>query len=228
VRAPPLSLRQDPSKIPGRPGAVPARRGAISKGCAIGAGVVVLIVLVPVMLLWSGYNGLVGSQEDASQRWAQVENQYKRRYELIPNLVETVKGVADFEQSTLQAVTDARASVGRVQLPSDLPTDQESLNAYVRAQQGLGSALGRLFAVSENYPQLRATESFLDLQSQLEGTENRIAVAREDYTRAVAAYNKKVRRFPSNLVAALTGFEVLPQFTVPEEETAVPQVDFGK
>jgi len=228
VRASPPSLRHPSLRSPSPRSPARGRRGAISKGCAIGAAVVFLIVLVPALLLWSGYNGLVGTQEDASQRWAQVENQYKRRYDLIPNLVETVKGVADFEQSTLQAVTEARASVGRAQLPADLPTDQASLDAYVRAQQGLGAALGRLFAVAENYPQLRATESFRDLQSQLEGTENRITVAREDYTRAVATYNKKVRRFPSNLVAALTGFEALPQFTVPEAETAVPQVDFGK
>jgi LemA protein len=115
-----------------------------------------------------------------------------------------------------------------VQLPERLPTDQAQLDAYVRAQQGLGSALGRLFAVAENYPQLKATDAYRDLQSQLEGTENRIAVAREDYTRAVAEYNKRVRRFPSNLVAALTGFEKLPQFSVDEVETSVPQVDFGK
>jgi LemA protein len=190
------------------------------------------VVLVPLVLavlfLWGGYNGLVSAEEDTAQRWAQVENQYKRRYDLVPNLVETVKGAADFEQSTLTELTEARASVGRAQLPERLPTDQAQLDAYVRAQQGLGSALGRLFAVSENYPQLRATEAFRDLQSQLEGTENRITVAREDYTRAVADYNKRVRRFPTNLVAALTGFETLPQFSVDEIETTVPQVEFGK
>ena len=205
-----------------------ARRGAVSKGCAIGAAVVLVPLVLVVLFLWGGYNGLVSSQEDASQTWAQVENQYKRRYDLIPNLVETVQGARDFEQETLTAVTEARASVGRAQLPSELPTDQAQLNAYLRAQQGLGSALGRLFAVSENYPQLKATEAFRDLQSQLEGTENRIAVAREDYTRAVAEFNKKVRRFPTNLVATLTGFEKLPQFSVDEVETTTPPVDFGK
>jgi LemA protein len=215
-------LRLPPHRAPA------SRRGAVSKGCAIGAAVVLVPLVLAVLFLWGGYNGLVSAQEDTAQRWAQVENQYKRRYDLIPNLVETVQGAADFEQSTLTELTEARASVGRVQLPERLPTDQAQLDAYVRAQQGLGSALGRLFAVSENYPQLKATDAFRDLQSQLEGTENRIAVAREDYTRAVAEFNKKVRQFPSNLVAALTGFETLPQFSVDEVETTVPQVEFGK
>jgi len=210
------------------PSAPAARRGAVSKGCAIAAAIVLVPVLLAALYLWGGYNGLVSDQENARQKWAQVENQYKRRYDLIPNLVETVKGAAEFEQQTLTAVTEARASVGRVQLPADLPADQAQLDAYVRAQQGLGAALSRLFAVAENYPQLNATESFRDLQSQLEGTENRITVAREDYTRAVAQFNKRVRRFPTNLVASVTGFEVLPQFSIPAEETAVPKVDFGK
>ena len=220
--APRPSLLRSPAVAPR------LRRGAISKGCAIGAAVVLLPLVLAVLFLWGGYNGLVTAEEDASQKWAQVENQYKRRFELIDNLVATVQGAADFEKSTLTELTEARASVGRLQLPSELPTDEAQLNAYLRAQQGLGSALGRLLAVSENYPQLRATDAFRDLQSQLEGTENRIAVAREDYTRAVAEFNKKVRRFPTNLVAALTGFEKLPQFTVEEVETTVPKVDFGK
>jgi LemA protein len=204
-----------------------ARRGAIQKGCLLGLGCVVVIALIAAAGVGQ-YNSLVGSQENARQKWAEVENQYKRRYDLIPNLVETVKGAADFEQSTLTQVTEARASVGRAQLPADLPTDPAALDAYIRAQQSLGSALSRLMVVAENYPELKATESFRDLQSQLEGTENRITVAREDYTTAVQSYNTTVRSFPKNLLAGMFGFQVLPQFTIPVEETAAPKVDFGK
>jgi LemA protein len=205
-----------------------ARRGAIGRGCVIAGAVVLVPLLLIGMFLWSGYNGLVSTQEDARQAWAQVENQYKRRYDLVPNLVKTVEGAANFEKETITQVTEARASVGRVALPADLPTDQAQLDAYIKAQQGLGSALGRLFAVAENYPELKATEAFRDLQSQLEGTENRIAVAREDYTLKVATYNKRVRSFPSSLVASFTGFDVLPQFTIPAEETTVPKVEFNR
>ena len=215
--------------MPLRPAPSPAqnRRGAVSKGCLIALAAVLIPLAIVAMVLTGGYNGLVGTQEDAEQKWAQVENQYQRRFDLVPNLVNTVKGAADFEQETLTAVTDARASVGQVQLPSNLPTDQASLDAYVGAQRSLGSALGRLFAVSENYPTLRATEGFRDLQSQLEGTENRIAVARKDYTEAVAGFNKKVRRFPTNVIAGMFGFEKLPQFSVTEDVTQNPTVDFG-
>lgn len=205
----------------------PHRRGAVNKGCLIALAAVLVPLVILAMVFWGGYNGLVGTQEDAEQKWAQVENQYQRRFDLVPNLVNTVQGAADFEQETLQAVTDARASVGQVQLPDNLPTDQASLDAYVGAQRNLGSALGRLFAVSENYPQLRAVAGFQDLQSQLEGTENRIAVARKDYTEAVATFNKKVRRFPSNVIAGLFGFEKLPQFSVSEAVSQNPTVDFG-
>ncbi|NUP97881.1 MAG: LemA family protein [Planctomycetaceae bacterium] len=204
-----------------------SRRGAIGKGCLIGLGVVGALVLVAVMLLWSGYNSLVGTQEDSRQKWAQVENQYKRRFELVPNLVETVKGAANFEQQTITQVTEARASVGSVKMPSDLPTDQAQLDAYIKAQAQLGGALSRLMVVAEQYPQLKATENFRTLQDQLEGTENRIAVAREDYTKAVATYNKSVRSFPKNVLAGMFGFETLPQFTAPAEEQVVPKVDFG-
>jgi len=218
--------RMKTARMPTPPAPHPLRGGGIGVGAAVGLGLL-LLLLVFVGGFVASYNGLVKDQERAEQSWAEVENQYKRRYELIPNLVETVKGVAEFEQSTMTAVTEARASVGRAQLPSGLPTDQAQLNAYIQAQQSLGGAIGRLFAVSENYPQLRATESFLSLQDQLEGTENRIAVARNDYTQSVFAYNTSVRSFPRNVVAGLFGFEKLPQFTVAEEETAVPKVEFG-
>ena len=205
----------------------PRRGGGIGLGAALGIGFLVLLLVIGGVFA-SSYNGLVARQESVAQSWAEVENQYKRRYELIPNLVKTVKGVADFEQSTMLAVTEARASVGRAQLPSGLPTDQAQLDAYLEAQQSLGGAIGRLFAVSENYPQLRATESFLSLQDQLEGTENRIAVARTDYTQSVRAYNTGVRTFPRNLVAGMFGFEQVPQFTVAVAETVVPVVEFGE
>jgi len=193
----------------------PTRGGAIGKGCAIALGAAVLLVLLFGGILMSGYNGMVATQEGASQAWAQVENTYKRRYELIPNLVSTVKGAADFEKSTLTEITEARASVGKVQMPDQLPTDQAQLDAYMRAQQSLGGAVSRLLLVAENYPQLG-------------GTENRIAVARTDYTEAVRRYNTTIRTFPRVLFAAAFGFEKLPQFTIAVEETAVPVVDFGK
>ncbi len=202
------------------------RAGAVGRGCL--TGIVVAVVALGAIALGAGtYNSLVGGQEEARQKWANVDNYYKRRYDLIPNLVETVKGAADFEQDTLVAVTEARASVGRVQLPPDLPTDQAQLDQYIRAQQSLGSALSRLMVVAEQYPELEATEGFLALQDQLEGTENRITTAREDYTVAVQSYNTSVRSFPKNLLAGIFGFHPLPQLSATPEETTAPKVDFG-
>ena len=202
------------------------RRGAMSTGCGVLVGLGVVLVLVGLFLA-SAYNGLVSSQESVEGAWAEVQNQYKRRYDLIPQLVETVKGAADFEQETLTEVTEARARVGQVALPENLPTDQAQLDAYIRAQQGLGATLGRLFAVAENYPQLKATQGFLSLQDQLEGTENRIAVARRDYVQTVREFNTRVRTFPRNLIAGIFGFEELPQFSVDESMSEAPTIDFG-
>jgi LemA protein len=173
------------------------------------------------------YNGMVAERVSTEAAWSEIDNQYKRRLELIPNLVETVKGAADFEKSTLQAVTEARASVGRVQLPPGVPTDPKQLEAYMQAQQGLGSALGRLFAVAESYPQLTATKGFLSLQDQIEGTENRIAVARNGYIEAVRRYNTSLQTFPNNLLAGLFGFEPAAQLTAEPEARKAPKVDFG-
>lgn len=198
-------------------------RGAALKGLLV----VLLVLVIGGGCAASAYNGMVSAEETVSAKWGQVDNQYKRRYDLIPNLVETVKGAADFEQSTITAVTEARASVGRLQLPEGLPTDQAALDEYARAQSSLGGTLGRLFAVSENYPQLRASQNFLSLQDQLEGTENRIAVARADYVEAVQAFNTRVRKFPNSLFAGLFGFEKLPQFSTTAEESAPVKVDFG-
>ena len=206
------------------------RSGAISRGClvglALGGGLLLLLLIVGGAGV-SKFNQLKARRELVARAWAEIDNQYKRRFDLIPNLVATVEGAADFEKTTLQDVTEARASVGRAQLPTDLPTDPAQLDAYIKAQQSLSGALGRLMVVAENYPQLRATENFRSLQDQLEGTENRIATARRDYVDAVASYNTTVATFPGNIVAGFTGMEKLPQLTVPAEERAVPKVEFG-
>lgn len=199
----------------------------MQRGCLISIVVIVALLLLLGFGSVGTYNGLVTSQERISPCMAQVDNQYKRRYDLIPQLVETVKGAADFEQTTLQEVIDARASVGRVSLPEKLPEDPAALQAYLDAQSRLGSALGRLFAVSEAYPQLRATESFRDLQAQIEGTENRIAVARHDFIEAVRAYNTARRRFPGNLFASAFGFDEAAMAEPEPEVRETPVIDFG-
>jgi LemA protein len=173
------------------------------------------------------YNGLVASDESVTQAWANVETQYQRRSDLIPNLVSTVQGAADFESETLEAVTSARARATSITLQADDLSDPARLQSYMEAQSSLGSALGRLLAVAEAYPELRATEAFRDLQAQLEGTENRINQARRDYNAAVASFNVSVRRFPTNIVASLTGFERrVPIEADPGTEKA-PVVEFN-
>ena len=201
-------------------------RGAMRMGCLVAAAAVVLLVLIFGGLLVGRYNNLVNLDERAQAAWSEIDNQYKRRFDLIPQLVATVQGAADFEKSTLEAVTEARASVARVQLPPGAPTDPRQLEAYVQAQQGLGAALSRLFAVVESYPELKANQNFLSLQDQLEGTENRIAVARRDYIDAVRGYNAYLRRFPTNLVAGMFGFDAKPQLEIGEGERETPKVDF--
>ncbi|MFQ5720281.1 MAG: LemA family protein [Acidobacteriota bacterium] len=206
------------------------QRGSARTGCLIAGGSVLLVGLLIVMMFVGRYNSLVTLQEATEAAWSEIDNQYKRRFDLIPQLVATVKGSADFEKSTLEAVTEARASVGRAQLPPGLPSDPAQLQSYMAAQQGLGSALGRLFVVVERYPELKANQNFLSLQDQLEGTENRIAVARRDYIDAVRLFNTSVRSFPNNLVAGMYGFDKLPQMQFDEAERQTPQVefDFGK
>lgn len=206
------------------------QRGALKAGCLIAAGAVLLLALIAGGLFVGRYNSLVTLQEKTDAAWSEVSNQYKRRFDLVPQLVSTVQGAADFEKSTITEVTEARASVGRMQLPPGAPTDPAQLEAYMQAQQGLGSALSRLMVVVERYPELKASQNFLSLQDQLEGTENRIAVARRDYIDAVRGYNTYLRRFPTNLVAGMFGFDKLAQFEIEEQEQQVPQVefDFGK
>lgn len=191
-------------------------------GRYIGLGLLVVIVLYFI----SSYNGLVKSEENLKEKWANVENQYKRRYDLIDNLVNTVKGAADFEQSTLTELVEARSKATQITVNPATATP-EQIAAFMNAQSGISSSLGRLLAVVENYPQLNATQSFRDLMISLEGTENRIAVVRMDYNEAVKGYNTKVRSFPNNMIAGIFGFERRNTFEAPEGAENAPKVDFG-
>ena len=204
--------------------------GFASRGCLITIGVVLLIAMIIGGTSVGRYNTLVTGQEGIEASWSEIDNQYKRRYDLIPALVSTVKGAADFEKSTLEAVTEARASVGRAQLPTGVPTDPAQMQAYAQAQQGLGAALGRLMVVVERYPELKSSQNFLALQDQLEGTENRITVARRDYIDAVRFYNTTRRRFPANIISGMFGFEKQVQLELAPEvrETPTVEFDFGK
>jgi LemA protein len=171
---------------------------------------------------------MVSRSQAVDSQWAQVQNVYQRRADLIPNLVETVKGAANFEQSTLTAIVDARASVGQVKIdPSKAPTDPTQLAEYQKAQDGLSSALSRLLVVSENYPTLTATANFRDLQAQLEGTENRITVERQKFNDAVKDYNTTIQSFPTVMMAGMFGFTPKPYFEAEAGAATPPKVDFG-
>ena len=187
------------------------------------------LFLLTAALSGCGYNALQREDEQVKASWAEVLNQYQRRADLVPNLVATVKGYASHEKDVLTAVTEARASVGQIQATPELVNDPEAFAKFQAAQQQMTGALSRLLAVSENYPQLKADASFRDLQAQLEGTENRITVARMRYIEAVQAYNGTVRQFPSNLTAMALGYKTKPSFTVENEKAiaAPPKVDFG-
>ena len=186
-------------------------------------GVVVLLVVVAVV---GGYNGLVGKREATDQAFSNIQSQYQRRADLVPNLVKTVQGAADFEKSTITDVTNARAKATSMNIDPSKATP-EQLQQYQNAQGELSQALGRLLAVTENYPQLKATEAFRDLQSQLEGTENRIAVARNDYNNVARTYNTSIQTFPTNLTAGLFGFDKKAYFEADKGAEKAPQVDFG-
>ena len=170
-------------------------------------------------------NSFVTKEEGVASAWAQVENVYQRRADLIPNLVETVKGYATHEQSTLEGVVSARARATQVTIDPD-KIDAESLRRFQEAQGELGAALSRLLAVTENYPDLKANENFMQLQAQLEGTENRIAVERKKFNEVVRDYNVTVRQFPGNIVAAMFGFEAKPYFEADESAHQAPKVEF--
>jgi LemA protein len=197
-------------------------------GCV---GVLVIIAFFAVVAglgLMGSYNRLVKLQQSVDQSWAQVQNVYQRRADLIPNLVNTVSGAANFEKSTLIAVTNARASVGRVQIdPNKAPTDPAQLEQFQAAQGQLSSALSRLLVVVERYPELKANESFLGLQAQLEGTENRISVERGNFNIAVQNYNTAVRSFPTNLIAGMFGFAPRPFFAAQPGAEKAPAVNFN-
>ena len=174
------------------------------------------------------YNNLVTLDQEVNKRWGDVQTVYQRRADLIPNLVNTVAGAANFEKSTLTEVTNARASVGRVQLdPSKAPTDAAQLQQFQAAQGQLSNALSRLLVVSENYPQLTATRSFQELQAQLEGTENRISVERNNFNTAVQDYNTALKRFPTNFVGGMFGFQVRPFFQSEQGAEKAPSVNFN-
>jgi LemA protein len=199
---------------------------------AIGCGGIVVILLFILIVggLWVGgvYNRLVKSQQAVDQSWAQVQNVYQRRADLIPNLVNTVAGAANFEKSTLVEVTNARASVGRVQIdPNKAPTDAAQLQEFQAAQGQLSSALSRLLVVSERYPELKANQNFLSLQAQLEGSENRISVERGNFNTAVQNYNTAVRSFPANFIAGMFSFAPRPFFNAQPGAEKAPNVNFN-
>ena len=183
------------------------------------------VVAVVAIFFYATYNGFIGKEEGVNAAWSNVETQYQRRSDLIPNLVNTVKGYAAHESQTLGEVTEARAKATSINLSAGELTP-ERLAQFQQAQADVRSALGRLIAVAENYPDLKANQNFIELQSQLEGTENRIAVARKDFNDAARKYNVAVRRFPSNLVAALFGFDQKPYFEAAEGTETAPQVEF--
>ncbi|WP_029147126.1 LemA family protein [Methylophilus sp. 5] len=188
-----------------------------------------LLLVASLSLSGCGYNQFQSLDEEAKANWSEVLNQYQRRADLVPNLVSTVKGYASHEEKVLTEVTEARAKVGSMQLTPELLNDPDALAKFQAAQGQLTSALSRLMVVSENYPNLKADASFRDLQAQLEGTENRVTVARNRYIESVKQYNVAVRSFPNNLTAMMFGYQPKPSFTVENEKaiSTAPKVDFG-
>jgi len=192
-------------------------------------GIVAFIALIVLVVIpSSSYNGLVRKSQACDQAWAQVQNVYQRRADLIPNLVSTVEGAANFEKSTLTQIAEARASVGRVTIDANhAPNDAARLQEFDRAQGQLGTALSRLLVVSENYPQLRASANFSDLQTQLEGTENRISVERGNFNKTVQDYDTAIASFPANVFAGMFHFQSKPYFTAAPTAQAAPEVHFN-
>lgn len=188
------------------------------------------LLLISLTLSGCGYNTLQTTDEQIKASWAEVLNQYQRRTDLVPNLVNVVKGYAGHEKDVLTQVTEARAKVGSIQATPELVNNEQAFAKFQAAQTELKSSLSRLLLVAENYPQLKADGVFRDLQAQLEGTENRITVARNRYIKAVQDYNVTVRSFPSNLTAMVFGYQTKPSFTVENEQaiSSAPKVDFGK
>lgn len=190
-------------------------------------GLVITIAIVAVVLIWgvSGYNGLVSMDEGVQNKWADVETQYQRRADLIPNLVNTVKGYAAHEKETLEGVVKARSEATSVKIDPENMT-AEQMAQYQKAQNGVSSALSKLLLVVEKYPDLKANQNFLELQSQLEGTENRITVARRDFNGVAKEYNTAIRKFPKNILAGMFGFEKKAYFEAQEGAEKAPEVQF--
>ncbi len=183
------------------------------------------IILLLIFFMWSGYNKLVNFDELSKNKWANVESDYQRRSDLIPNLVNTVKGVANFEKNTLKEVVEARASATQIKVnPDDLTPAK--IEQFQKAQGQISNALGKLLMITENYPQLKATESFRDLQAQIEGTENRIKVSRNDFNESIKDYNRAMRRFPTIIVAKLLDFNMKGYFQAESGAEKAPEVKF--
>ena len=190
-------------------------------------GLIITIVVIALVAIWgiSSYNGLVSMDENVSNQWANVETQYQRRSDLIPNLVNTVKGYAKHESETLESVMAARSQATQVKIDPSNCTPQQ-LAAYQKAQGDVTTALGKVLAITENYPDLKANQNFLELQSQLEGTENRINVARKDFNDTAKKYNTSLRRFPRNIIASMFGFEKRNYFEAEAGAEKAPKVEF--
>ena len=188
---------------------------------------IIIIVVVAIVAIWgiTSYNGLVKMDESVNTAWSNVENQYQRRADLIPNLVNTVKGYAAHEKETLEAVMSARSKATQMTIDADNLTP-EKLQAYQKAQGEIGSALGRLLAITEAYPDLKANQNFKELQAQLEGTENRISVERRNFNETARSYNTAIRTFPRTIIAGMCGFEKRPYFEAEEGANKAPEVKF--
>jgi LemA protein len=192
-----------------------------------GVSLIVILAILAVIFFWGkgAYNGLVSGEESVEAAWSQVENVYQRRADLIPNLVATVKGYAEHESSTLQAVTEARTKATSINIEADELTE-ENIKKFQQAQSELSGALSKLIAVAENYPDLKASQNFLDLQKQLEGTENRITVERQKFNDTARKYNTNLRQFPTNIVASIFKFEKKGYFEADEGAETAPKVEF--
>ncbi|WP_165044992.1 LemA family protein [Dysgonomonas sp. ZJ709] len=196
-----------------------------SKSTLVTVAVIIGIIVIGLLIGSSSYNGMVQKEESVTSQWAQVQNAYQRRADLIPNLVSTVKGYAAHEQGTLEAVVEARAKATQLQVNADQLTE-ENLKKYQEAQGQLGSALGRLLAVQENYPDLKANTNFLALQDELAGTENRISTERKRFNDTVQEYNQSIRKFPRNIIASILGFEKKAYFAADAASQSAPKVEF--
>lgn len=195
---------------------------------SVGIALLIIALVGASLVGWgiSVYNGLVTAEESVRGSWAQVENQYQRRFDLIPNLVETVKGFAKQEREVLENVTAARSRVGQLTVTPEVLRDPQAFARFQQAQDGLSQALSRLLVITENYPTLKSDQNFLSLQSQLEGTENRISVERRRYNEVVQDFNTRIRRFPASLIAGMSGFQSVSYFDAAPAAEQAPQVKF--